>query len=523
MLALRPYQLEAADAVVAGLVQGPRRQLIVLPTGTGKTLIMAELARRLRRRALVLVHRRELVDQAVSKFAMLVPGIEVGVVQGPRNEIDARHVTVASVDTLQDPRRLDQLTPDYGAVFADEAHHAVSSKWLRLLRWAGCFARDGAVLVGFTATPRRADGVALGHVFQRIAYQRSLLWAIAQGYLCDLRGVAVRTRVSLDPVPLQDGELSETALARVVNVANRNALVVDAYRQHASGRRALCFTVDVAHAEALAGAFRASGIAAAAVSGGMGAGRRSQVLTELAAGRLAVITNCAVLTEGYDEPSVSAVLMARPLVSQALYTQCVGRGTRLFPGKRDCLVIDFADNARRLQLQCLPTLAGGELKLAPRAGEGLRAALARQAALLGPDALVQGLGLQAEAVDLFRRSRFNWLPAGPALVLRLGPGDCLRLVPDPGRAGHFHVVHAGPDGSRRLSDESLDVGYAQGLAEDWARGHLGPFARRDAGWRQRQATDKQRAELHRHGIAPGPGLSRGEASDLIERIFAARR
>lgn len=522
MLQLRPYQVEAVQAVQGGLLEGWRRQLVVLPTGTGKTVVMADLARRLRRRTLVLVHRRELAEQTVDKFELVLPGVEIGVVQGRRNELGARHVTVASVDTLEEPGRLAQLAANYALVLVDEAHHAVSPKWLRLVRWARCFEPGGSILVGFTATPQRADGVALGHVFERIAFERSLIWAIAQGYLCDLRGVAVRTRVDLDGVHVSDGELAEPALAAVVNVANRNALVVQAYRRYTPGRKALCFTVDVAHAEALAQEFARSGVPAAAVSGRLAEGRRAQILRDLRAGRLLVVTNCAALTEGYDEPSVSAIHMARPLISQALYSQCVGRGTRPFPGKRDCIVVDYADNASRLKLQALPSLGGKDLQVELRPGEGFRHALARQVQLSGSGPPASGAGLQAEVLDLFQRSRFNWLPSGPEMVLRLDPQQSLRLVPDPERTGHFHVYRVGRQGRQRLSDRSLDVGYAQGLAEDWARARSGPFAHRDAAWRGQPATERQLLQLRRHGIAAQEPMTRGQASDLLERIFSAR-
>jgi len=359
---LRPYQREAIEAVLGARRRGVRRMLVCLPTGAGKTVVFAQLARMAKRPVVVIAHREELLAQAADKLQRaLGPDARVSVEQGERRADAAARVVVCSVRSLRSDRlaRLrGALRP--GLVIYDECHHAPADDNLRVLRELGCFEADwDGTLVGFTATTARGDGKALERVFEQIVYARTLPEMIAEGYLVPLRGYRVATQADLTRItaPRGDADLREDELAEAVDIEERNALVARSIQELARDRRTVAFCVTVAHAQNLRRSLAALGVRAAAVYGDMPADARAQVLADFAAGRIQVVTNVAVLTEGFDDPGVSCVAMARPTRSEGMYAQCVGRGTRLAEGKRDCLVLDFVD-VSSLSLCSLPSLFG---------------------------------------------------------------------------------------------------------------------------------------------------------------------
>jgi superfamily II DNA or RNA helicase len=334
--------------------------LVCLPTGAGKTVVFAQLARLARRPVLVLAHREELLTQAHDKLVRAL-GTEahVAIERGERRaDLDAR-VTVCSVRSLR-PERLARLMAGRapGLVIYDECHHAAADDNRRVLNALGCFEPEWeGTLVGFTATTARGDGQGLDGVFDEIVYSRSLPEMIADGYLVPLRGFRVATGADLTRITGRGADLPEEELAEAVDIEERNALVARAIQELARDRRTIAFCVTVAHAQHLRRALSTLGVRAGIVHGTMNGSTRAQVLSDFAAGKLHALCNVAVLTEGFDDPGVSCVAMARPTRSQALYAQCVGRGTRLFEGKRDCLVLDFVD-VSALSLVTLPSLFG---------------------------------------------------------------------------------------------------------------------------------------------------------------------
>jgi len=357
---LRPYQREAVDAVLQARRGGLRRMVVCLPTGAGKTVIFSELARVARRPVLVLAHRRELVQQARDKLARaLQDPTVVAVEQGDASAHSEARVVVASIRSLHEDRLARLLAARrFGLVVYDECHHAPAEDNQRVLRTLGAFDEDwDGTLLGFTATTARGDGKALEPVFQDIVYSLSLGKMVADGYLVPLRGFRVATAADLHEVTTTRSDLVVEELALAVDVQERNALVARSIQELARDRRTIAFCVTVAHARNLARALNGMGVATGIVHGEQPLPDRERTLADFRAGRLACVTNVGVLTEGFDDPGVSCIAMARPTRSEGLYAQCVGRGTRLAPGKTDCLVLDFVDLSD-LSLVSLPSLAG---------------------------------------------------------------------------------------------------------------------------------------------------------------------
>lgn len=270
-LKLRPYQQECLRNLAERYLSGRRRLLVSLPTGTGKTVIFSQFPKffRMKRRLLVLAHRRELLEQALAKFRAVDPAISAGIEQAGRAAGDAQ-VVIASVQTLRG-RRLDALDPEqFYLVVVDEAHHAVAPTYQRIFEHLGMMqAGTPKLLVGFTATPRRGDRRGLGEVFQEIAYSKGIEEMIRDAFLCPIGGWRVRSEVDLDAVKMRAGDFVESALAAAVDNTPRNELLIAAYQKFASGRRCIAFCVNVAHAQHVAAAFVEAGLRARAVWGAM--------------------------------------------------------------------------------------------------------------------------------------------------------------------------------------------------------------------------------------------------------------
>ncbi|HWH70349.1 MAG TPA: DEAD/DEAH box helicase, partial [Candidatus Sulfotelmatobacter sp.] len=310
-----------------------RRLLLTCATGLGKTVIFCHTAKAMNARTLILAHRDELCSQAAVKMEAIWPEAGVGIVKADKNQVLAQ-VVVASVQTLARPERLAQM-PRFDLIIVDEAHHAPAKTYRDILKALGAWEPDGPLVVGVTATPKRADDLGLDSVFQKVAYSKGLLEGIREGYLTDLVGKRIKADLDLSGIKLVAGDYDERQLAQAVNREAFNNLVVEAYKREAPGRLAVVFTCSVEHAQAVAEAFCAAGIPAAHVDGEMKESKRKAVLDDFHHGRLRVITNCQLLTEGWDEPAIDCVIMARPTRSQTLYIQAVGRGARPFPGKEN--------------------------------------------------------------------------------------------------------------------------------------------------------------------------------------------
>jgi superfamily II DNA or RNA helicase len=357
---LRPYQREAIEAVLAARRDGVRRMIVCLPTGAGKTVIFSELARLARRQVLVLAHREELLGQARSKLEIAMDGEHVVSIErgAERASADAK-VLVCSIRSLHEERLARVLQGrDIGLIIYDECHHAAADDNMRVLRQLGAFEEGwNGTLLGFTATTARGDGKGLNKAFEQIVYTRHLHEMIEDGYLAPLRGFRISTSADLTRLTPGSQDFREEELAEAVDIEERNALVARSIQELARDRRTIAFCVTVNHARNLCHALNALGVPAGIVHGEMHMEKRAKALDDFRSGRVQVLTNVAVLTEGFDDPGTSCIAMARPTRSEGLYAQCVGRGTRLHPGKKDCLILDFVDLST-LSLCSLPSLFG---------------------------------------------------------------------------------------------------------------------------------------------------------------------
>lgn len=316
-----------------------------MATGLGKSLTFSRIPRR--GRALILLHREELVTQPRQYYDCSF-GIEMA-----KRRSEGEEVVSASVQSLV--RRLNRFAPDaFDVIVTDECHHAGSPSYRKIYDHF-----RPRLHVGFTATPNRNDGVGLEHVYDDIVFERDLAWGIQNGWLADIDCLRADIGYDLRDVALRMGDVAPSDLEAAVNISAANRAIADAYGQYAKGQT-LIFACSVAHAKAIAKEIPG----AVSVTGGEDRTDRTEILEKFRNKEIRTLVNCMVFTEGTDLPNIETVMIARPTRSISLYTQMVGRGTRLYPGKERLTLIDLVGACDDINLCTAPSLLGLDLKLA---------------------------------------------------------------------------------------------------------------------------------------------------------------
>lgn len=333
---LRPYQQQARDRIHAEWDAGHTHTLLVLPTGTGKTIVFASVAAdqvRAGDRVLILAHRGELLEQAADKLQRST-GLVSAVEKAESTCLDSWfRVVVGSVQTLQRTARLERFPQDYfGTIIIDEAHHAITDGYRRILDYF-----SGAKVLGVTATPDRGDMRNLGEVFDSLAFEYKLTDAIKEGYLCKIMAQTIPLQLDITSVTMSGGDYAVGDLGTALDPYLEQIAAEMARR--CKSRKTVVFLPLIKTSQKFRDLLNAKGFRAAEVNGQ--SDDRRQVLADFDAGKYNVLCNSMLLTEGWDCPSVDCVVVLRPTKVRSLYSQMVGRGTRLSPGKTDLLLLDF--------------------------------------------------------------------------------------------------------------------------------------------------------------------------------------
>ncbi len=504
--ALRPYQSEALDGIDTQLALH-RSTICVLPTGTGKTVVFAAAAARYRPRGRVLViaHREELIEQACEKiqaFTSLSTAVEMAERRAELDSLMPPDVVVASVQSLS-KKRLARFRRDaFDFIVIDEGHHATSKSYRDILDYF-----SAAKVLGVTATPDRLDGRAMREVFESKAFVFEIRQAIEQGYLVPIRQrsvivdaldlSAVKRKKSGD---FDDGALEEAMLDEaVLHQICRPTLEL------AGARPTILFAAGVKQARALASVLNAMRPGCAtSVDGSIKRELRAERLAAFQAGRVQFLTNCAVLTEGFDAPPTSCVAVARPTASRALYTQMVGRGTRLHPGKSDLLVLDYVGNSGRHSLVSVVDVLDG-LKN-PKVRERAMQLIERHPSKTVLDAIDEAdaaIAAEVRAAMLSTRAVYRIEDVDPFIVLGASARD--------GRFGGMPPTDRQLDALVRagINVDGLDKGQCSALLDKIVeRGKAG------------MCTFKMARQLARFGL--NPDVSFDVAREAIDAIAKAK-
>lgn len=526
-LKLRPYQREAVDAVKDAWRAGILRPAVQAPTGAGKSVIFSHLISESLAdrggRAVVMVHREELADQAVRKLRQVNPSLRVGKVKARHNEVDA-DVVVCSVPTLASRGRIEQIH-DVRTVICDEAHHALSRTWKNALDHFGSFATTPTA--GFSATLARGDRRGLGDIWEDVVFQRSTLWAIRHGYLTDIKGVGITVPdMDLSQVERSRGDYTEKGLSYALAFSGAYEVVASEYRKLAGDRPGILFAPTVADAEAFAGAFTHEGYRVGVITGTTSSAERADIYAAYEAGDLDILASCMVLTEGFDSPRAEVAVIARPTTSAALYAQMCGRVLRLDHRKPDkqALILDVAGVAEHNDLsKSLIDLAREEVTEV-KDGETLAEAVEREEAEAGgQDALkarIERERIRAVEIDLFGASRHRWMqtPGGTQYLsvpdgwIYLAAGDGGWDVKFRAKAGHRDTVIAA----------GMDLQYAMAHGEQAGDDAAAQLVTKNARWRKRPPSEKSAAFAERLGLPRAAGANAGQTSDYISAILATR-
>ena len=347
---LRPYQNEAKMAVLNEWETGNAKTLLVLPTGCGKTIVFAKITEELVRRGkrvLILAHRGELLDQAADKIAKST-GLQCATEKAEESCLGSWYrVVVGSVQSLQRPKRLAKFSKDYfDNIIIDEAHHVISSGYQAVLEHF-----DNAQVLGVTATPDRGDMKNLGAVFDSLSYEYTLPKAIKEGFLVPIKALTIPLKLNLSGVGTQAGDFKVSDIDTALDPYLYQ--IADEMINYCKDRKTVVFLPLIKTSQKFCAILNSKGFRAAEVNGD--SDDRAQILSDFDKGKYNVLCNSMLLTEGWDCPSVNCVIVLRPTKVRGLYSQMVGRGTRLSPetGKTDLLLLDFLWHTERMEL-CRP-------------------------------------------------------------------------------------------------------------------------------------------------------------------------
>lgn len=555
MLRPRDYQDAAMDAIFKSWTEGMQRPAVVLPTGSGKTVVFSHLAHRFRdwrtacdgnpirpRRVVILVHRDELADQTVAKLRVIAPHLSVGKVKAADNEILA-DVMVCSVQTLAREKRAQELLDaqtyagPVGLTVVDECHHAVAESYRNVMAALGCY--DGGtehLAVGFTATLARGDGQGLGGVWDDVVFTRSILWMISKGHLVDPRAQQVRLEdLNLSTVKRSGGDYTAKSLGEAMEAAGAPAIILQVLREQAADRRSiLVFVPTVSLAEEVCKELRDDGMPAEVVSGAVPREVRLGIYERFRTGTTRVIVNCMVLTEGADFPFADCAVIARPTNNEPLFIQMVGRVLRpsRVTGKTDALVLVLSDGAASIRTLVdlepgivVPALDGESLTEAYERQEQIREEQeARRARREG--AKPAAFRFKAKDLDLFGASTaYQWLSTTRGIqFIPLGGNGLVALWPCVDQVGLWDVVHV-PEGKQpwQRLHTCLDLGMAMAWGESEAEERSLINTGKAASWRRKKASEAQLRMVSQFQFPVPENARAGEVGDLISVGLASRK
>lgn len=538
---LRDYQDRAVADVFEqfGEVQS---SLIVMPTGTGKTVVFAAIIdkaiKELGGRAIVIAHREELVSQAYDKIK-LVTGIEseieMAMQHADRGMFKKREIVIATVQTLNAGRnggRMCKFNPaDFSLVVLDECHHATAATWQRVSEYFAV--NPNLKILGVTATPDRADEVALGKVFQSVAFNYELIDAINDGWLVPIRQRMVNVDgIDLSTVKTTGGDLNSVELAEVMEQEGNLHEIASPTIELIEERKTLVFAASVAHAERLCEIFNRHRPRSAAWLCGMTPKEdRRAMLAAYAQGKIQIVVNVGVLTEGFDDPSVEVIVMGRPTKSRCLYSQMAGRSTRPLPGVVDpyefaddrriaiaesekpwAEIIDFVGNSGKHKLITTADILGGNyddevIAHATARAKGAGKSVDMLDALKESLAEVHAQKEAAKAAEAARRARLR--VAANYSTQAVDPFDVFQI--EPHREMGWDTGKPITEKMRNLLDkqgiDTSEMHYGQ------AKQLLNELFRR---WDAKEASFKQAKLLRRYGL-PGD-VGRDQAKEWIDKI-----
>ena len=516
---LRPYQ-EVAVSDACKALDKHNNTLVVAPTGAGKTIMLSALVGKRHKkgkRVLVLQHRDELVSQNKEKFERVNPLISTSIVNGTVKHWEGDAV-FSMVQTMSRDRNL-RDRPLFDMVVIDEGHHAAAPTYTKVID-AVLKDNENAEIVGFTATPNRGDGKGLRGVFNNCAHQIELATLIREGFLVRPKSYVIDLGVGdqLDRVTKRGKEYDMEEVAAIMDRSVINERIVDEWKDKAGNRKTVVFCSTVLHAEHVCEAFLRAGIRADFVTGETPKEDRAEMLHDLEFGDLQVVVNVMVLTEGFDAPPVSCVVLTRPCSQKGTMVQMIGRGLRIvdpeiYPDtiKTNCIVMDFGTSIithgaldETANLDGSEKNAGGDAptKVCPEC----ESEVASNTRICPICEHVFELREKSELIDfvmteydLMQLSPFMWIdPYGTGTVMMATGFNGFSMV---GKVGSYWVaIVKAQNGRARIVSIGEKV-QAMSAADDFLREiEDSTAANKSKRWLNQAATPKQKQLLRNNGV-----------------------
>lgn len=469
---LRPYQQEAKDRIFEQW-ESVDKTLLVLPTGCGKTIVFAKVAEecvRRGKRVLIMAHRGELLEQASDKIYKTT-GLRCAVEKAEETCLGSWfRIVVGSVQSLQREKRLSRFPDDYfDAIIIDEAHHCISDGYQKVLKYF-----SGAKVLGVTATPDRGDMQNLGQYFETLAYEYTLPKAIREGYLSPIKALTIPLKLDLSGVGIQAGDFKSGEIATALDPYLEQ--IADEMENYCKDRKTVVFLPLIKTSQKFRDILNAHGFQAAEVNGN--SDDRAEVLEAFDRGDYNVLCNSMLLTEGWDCPSVDCIIVLRPTKVRSLYSQMVGRGTRLYPEKTHLLLLDFLWHTERHELCHPANLICDNEEVAQKMTENIEEAA-------GCPVDIEEAEKQASEDVVAQREE--------ALAKKLSEMKQRK---------------------QRLVDP---LQFEMSIQAEDLSGYVPAF-----GWEMSPPTDKQKATLEKLGIMPDEIENQGKAAKLLDRLNRRR-
>lgn len=342
MINLRPYQLEAIESIKQRF-KGLERQYVEMPTGSGKTVTFLSYASQNHKRILIVVPSKELLKQIFETALLFYHKSEISR-KGDKHDEPVGKIHICIINSLRGDY-LEHINDQYfDLIIIDEAHHSHAASYKKVIE-GSAFAPK---ILGVTATPDRADGQVLSKILHSCSFKLEIESLITEGWLSDIEGFSVKTNIDISNVDDHNGDFSINQLYKKLCKDDRNKMIIDLCKKHMTDRKNLVFCINIDHSKKISNLLNDSGVSAMHIDGSMKETERHSILTAFREGHISTLCNCQLLTEGFDEPSIDGIILARPTRSRALFTQMIGRGLRLSPGKTNCKIIDIVDNHKNL-------------------------------------------------------------------------------------------------------------------------------------------------------------------------------
>lgn len=469
---LRPYQQEAKDSIFEQW-ESVDKTLLVLPTGCGKTIVFAKVAEecvRRGKRVLIMAHRGELLEQASDKIYKTT-GLRCAVEKAEETCLGSWfRIVVGSVQSLQREKRLSRFPDDYfDAIIIDEAHHCISDGYQKVLKYF-----SDAKVLGVTATPDRGDMQNLGQYFETLAYEYTLPKAIREGYLSPIKALTIPLKLDLSGVGIQAGDFKSGEIATALDPYLEQ--IASEMEKYCKDRKTVVFLPLIKTSQKFRDILNTHGFQAAEVNGN--SDDRAEVLEAFDRGDYNVLCNSMLLTEGWDCPSVDCIIVLRPTKVRSLYSQMVGRGTRLYPGKTHLLLLDFLWHTERHELCHPANLICDNKEVAQKMTENMEE-------VAGCPVDIEEAEKQASEDVVAQREE--------ALAKKLSE-------------------------MKRRKQKLVDpLQFEMSIQAEDLSGYVPAF-----GWEMSPPTDKQKATLEKMGIMPDEIENQGKAAKLLERLNRRR-